>query len=35
MSKIYNDVTELMGKTPLVHFKRIEEKYIRFNIAIK
>lgn len=27
MSKIYNDVTELMGKTPLVHFKRIEEKY--------
>lgn len=27
MSKIYNDVTELMGNTPLIHFKRIEEKY--------
>lgn len=27
MSKIYNDVTELMGKTPLIHFKRLEEKY--------
>ena len=27
MSRIYNDVTELMGKTPLIHFKRLEEKY--------
>ena len=27
MSKIYNDVTELMGNTPLIHFKRLEEKY--------
>lgn len=27
MSRIYNDVTELMGKTPLIHFRRLEEKY--------
>ena len=27
MSKIYSDVTELMGNTPLIHFKRLEEKY--------
>ena len=27
MSRIYNDVTELMGKTPLIHFKRLEDKF--------
>lgn len=36
MSRIYSDVTELMGKTPLIHFKRLEEKYgIKARILAK